>query len=343
MWRFKTECRCKILFMKIAIVKVSSLGDIINTMVVLQFIKKYYPFSEVDWIVEKRFQGILEGNPNINQIHTINLHKAKKKKSLKLLFIELKKIRNFGTYDLVIDFQGLIKTAIISRLLDSKKIVGFDSNSIREMIASYAYNENVGIGYDKNTILRNVKLVSVALNIKVTKDEITNKKVFLFSKSKFLIPNSPFIILVASSGWESRNYPKEKYVEVANILKKDCFILWGNNKEKQKAEWMTRKSKYIKILPKLSLDDLKLVISHASLLIGNDTGPSHISWAVNIPSIILFGPTPIERSFQTPINKVLASNSKINHRQLNKHDFSIKEINVNDIVKIAKKLIKARL
>ncbi|MDA7441014.1 lipopolysaccharide heptosyltransferase I [Candidatus Pseudothioglobus singularis] len=326
--------------MKIAIVKVSSLGDIVHTMVVLQFIKKHYPLSEVDWIVEERFQDILEGNPSINQIHTINLHEAKKNKSLKLLFIELKKVRSFGVYDLVIDFQGLIKTAIISRLLGCKKIVGFDSNSIREMIASYAYNENVSIGYDKNTILRNVKLVSEALNIEITKDEIINKKLFLFSKSKLLIPKSPFIILVASSGWESRNYPKEKYVEVANILKKDCLILWGNDKERQKAEWMTSKSKYIKILPKLNLDDLKYVISRASLLIGNDTGPSHMSWALNIPSIVLFGPTPTERSFQTPINIVLASNSKINHRKLDKKDFSIKEINVNDVVKIAKKLLK---
>ena len=106
---------------------------------------------------------------------------------------------------------------------------------------------------------------------------------------------------------------------------------------------MSSESNYIQVMPKLSLDDLKHVIDHASLLIGNDTGPSHMSWALNIPSIILFGPTPIERSFQTPINTALFSNSKINHMKLNKKDFSIKEISVNDVVKMAKHLLQISL
>ena len=72
------------------------------------------------------------------------------------------------------------------------------------------------------------------------------------------------------------------------------------------------------------IDDLKYVVSKATLLIGNDTGPSHMSWALNIPSILLFGPTPIERMFQTVSNKALKSNSKINHMKLDKKDFSIK-------------------
>ena len=69
--------------MKIAIVKLSALGDIVHSMVVLQFIKKHYPESEIDWIVEQRFQGVLENNPHINKIHTVNLNGVKKKKSLK--------------------------------------------------------------------------------------------------------------------------------------------------------------------------------------------------------------------------------------------------------------------
>ena len=72
--------------MKIAIVKLSSLGDIIHTMVVLQFLKKYQPNLEIDWIVEKRFKGVLENHPHIDQIHTINFNKVKRNRSLKLLF-----------------------------------------------------------------------------------------------------------------------------------------------------------------------------------------------------------------------------------------------------------------
>jgi heptosyltransferase-1 len=329
--------------MKIAIVKLSALGDIVHAMVILQFVKKHYPDSEIDWIVEKRFQGVLENNPHINQIHAINLNEAKKQKSLKLLFKELIQVRKYGKYDLIIDAQGLLKSAIVTRLMKGIKTVGFDKKSIRERLASYFYNQKVVIGYDKNTIERYVKLISEALRIKITRDDIINKELYLFSKSKLLIPQTPYIVMIIGSTWESRNYPKEKYVQVANAIKKNCLVVWGNDQEKKRAEWMRNKSKYIQVMPKLSLDDLKRVISHSSLLIGNDTGPSHMAWALNRPSITLFGPTPIERSFQTPTNKVLKSSSKINHMKLNKKDFSIKEISVNDIVKMAKHLLQISL
>ena len=329
--------------MKIVIVKLSSLGDIVHSMVVLQFIKKHYPESVIDWVVEKRFKGILENNPHINQIHTVNLHKIKSNKSLKLLFTEVFKAKKFGNYDVVIDLQGLIKSAIVTLFIDSRKKVGFDKHSSRERISSYFYNQKVSIGYEKNTIERYVKLISEALSIKITKDDLINKELYLFSKSKLLIPQTPYIVFVIGSTWESRIYPKEKFAQVANAIKKDCLVIWGTEQEKEKAEWMSSESNYIQVMPKLSLDDLKHIIEHSSLLIGNDSGPSHMSWALNIPSIILFGPTPIERAFQTPINTVLSSNSKINHYKLDKNDFSIKEIKVSDVVKIAKELLGVSL
>ena len=106
--------------MKIAIVKLSALGDIIHTMVVLQFIKKHRPEIVIDWVVEESFVGVLEHNPHINQIHTVNLKNARKHKSLRLLCRELWRVSNIGEYDLVIDAQGLIKSALIAKLIRSK-------------------------------------------------------------------------------------------------------------------------------------------------------------------------------------------------------------------------------
>jgi len=259
------------------------------------------------------------------------------------MLIELSKIKKFGEYDVVIDLQGLIKSSIVSKFIGSRKIVGFDKKSVRERLASIFYNKKFAIDNDMNTIQRYVVLISEALKIKITKDDITNKESYLFSKSNFFISQTPYIVFVVGSTWESRNYPKEKYVQVANAIKKDCLVVWGNEQEKEKAEWMSSESNYVQAMPKLSLDDLKNVIGHASLLIGNDTGPSHMSWALNVPSIVLFGPTPVERSFQTPVNQVLKSSSKINPMKLNKKDFSIKEISVNDIVKMAKHLLQISL
>ena len=108
--------------MKIAIVKLSALGDIIHTMVSLQFIKNHYPDSYIDWIVDEQFKSILENNPHIRKIHTVSFKKAKTEKSIRLILKELKKIRALGKYDLVIDTQGLMKSAIVRRVISAKNI-----------------------------------------------------------------------------------------------------------------------------------------------------------------------------------------------------------------------------
>ena len=323
--------------MKIAIVKLSSLGDIIHAMVALQFIKKYKPQSEIDWIVEGSYKELLINNPHLRNIHTVNL---KKVKSFRLLINEIRKIKKFGTYDVVIDAQGLIKSSIVSRLIKSKKRFGFDRKSIRESLATFFYTDKVYIDYEKNTIDRMVELLCFPFGIKVSRDDIINKKLFIHYSSEVDIPKSPYIVFVIGSTWENRNYPKEKFVDVAKTLKIPCVALWGTEQEKEKALWMKQQSDFIEVMPLLSLDKLKYVIKNSSLLIGNDTGPTHMAWGLNTPSITLFGPTPVHRVYQTSINRVLNSNSKVNQFKLDRSDFSISEINVTSIVKISKELLR---
>ena len=103
---------------------------------------------------------------------------------------------------------------------------------------------------------------------------------------------------------------------------------------------MATQSPFILVLPSLNLNDLKALLSQVDLVIGNDTGPTHIAWGLNTPSITLFGCTPISRVYQTNINKVLKSPSHVNPRKLNKLDDSIKEIQPIDIVEVASALLQ---
>jgi heptosyltransferase-1 len=102
---------------------------------------------------------------------------------------------------------------------------------------------------------------------------------------------------------------------------------------------MATQSELIKVMPKLDLNSLKALIAQADLLIGNDTGPTHMAWALNRPSITLFGPTPVSRVYQTDINKVVKSASVVNPYKLNKQDYSIKDINEQTIIEQAKFLL----
>ena len=161
--------------MKIAIVKLSALGDIVHAMVILQFIKKYNRAIEIDWIVEESYKELLDLNPDISKVHIININKAKKKKSIYLFLSELKNMRKLGPYDLVIDMQGLIKSALISRLIPSPITLGFNKFSIRESIASIFYNKTFDYRYDENIIKRNFALIEFALGVHASKKQIEYK------------------------------------------------------------------------------------------------------------------------------------------------------------------------
>jgi len=329
---------------KIAIIKLSALGDIVHAMVALQFIKAHSPEIQIDWIVEERFAEVLKYNPDIDNILTVNLKALKSSKAG--IFAQLKRIRSYANnnYDLVIDAQGLIKSAVTAKLV-GKRIAGFDADSIREKAASWFYDVKVACAYDANTIDRNALILSSPLGIDITAEQILGKKPFLFFNNEdpklydFLSKDRLNIVLVIGSTWDSRNYPAAKFVKIAEALQQNCLVIWGSEQEKATAEWMATQSDLIKVMPKLDLNSLKALIAKADLLIGNDTGPTHMAWGLNRPSITIFGPTPVSRVYQTDINKVVKSASIVNPYKLNKQDYSIKDIDEREIIEQAKFLL----
>lgn len=329
---------------RIAIIKLSAMGDIIHAMVALQYIKKQYPNLKIDWFVESVFAPILENNPDINEIIKLDLKSIKKDKKEIINQIKLIKKYEKNSYDLVIDAQGLIKSAIVSSFL-GKSRVGFSKNSTREKLASFFYTKKVDIAYDKNAIERNVKILSQALNFEITKDDILNKKPFLFYKNEneviyeYLSKDKKNVLFVIGASWPSKMYSKEKFAKIINNLDENCLITWGNEAEKDIADFIANISK-AKVLPKLDLNSLKAIMSKVDLVIGNDTGPTHMAWALNISSITLFGNTPGYRNtYITNTNKIIESKSIVNPFKLDRNDFSIKEIDENEIINTAKGLL----
>jgi heptosyltransferase I len=330
--------------MKIAIVKLSALGDIVHAMVVLQFIKKFNQEIEVDWIVEERYRELLESNPNINKVHVVSIKQFKEKKILYLLFKELVRVRHFGPYDMVIDMQSLIKSAIISRLIPSRLTLGFERFSAREGLASFFYNKRFKYGYDKNVIERNIGLISFACGFHVSKQEIRNKSPFLFSSNKFVNSNlstvKKNILLIPGASHKSKCYPVSKLAELTTLIDGNFLTIWGDQKEQIMAEELKVQAPCVTVWDKISIDSLKLLISNVDLVIGPDTGPTHIAWALNIPSITLFGPTPGYRNtYYTSINRCIESKSQVNPYKIDKNDDSIKDIDLIDIVKVSKELL----
>jgi heptosyltransferase-1 len=183
-----------------------------------------------------------------------------------------------------------------------------------------------------------------ALGIKTTQSQILAKQPFLyFQPPKAVIDgyfseDKPNVLLVIGSTWPSRNYPLESYLQVVFGLDVNILVCWGNAQEHWMAQWLAERS-LVNVLPAMSLNDLKAVIARCDLVIGNDTGPTHMAWGLNRPSITLFGPTPVSRVYQTTINRVLKSPSLVDPFNLNKNDFSIAQISAEAVINMAKQLL----
>jgi len=332
-------------FMRIAIVKLSALGDIVHAMIALQLIKKYHKTTSIDWFVEENYKELLEHHPEINKVHVINLKKAKYKKSIFLFFKELRRVRKLGYYDLVIDMQGLIKSAIVSKMIPSGITIGFDRFSSREGFSALFYNKRLNYGYEKNVIERNIALVEFAIGLHVNEQEIINKAPILFSSQKYLMADlsntKKNILIIPGASNKLKCYPISNLAKLTELIDENFLIIWGNENEKMMADQIKIISPKVHICNKLSIDSLISLISQMDLVIGPDTGPTHMAWGLNIPSITLFGLTPGDRNtYITKINKIIESNSVVNPKKINKMDNSIKNISLSDIEVLIKKLLR---
>ena len=331
--------------MRIAIVRLSALGDIINSALILQFIKEAHPNARIEWICEEAFAPIIQNHPLLEKVHTVSIKRAKKTKSLSLIFETISMLRSLGKFDIIIDLQGLLKSAIVSRFI-GKNIYGFDKGSIREGIASKLYASHAHISYEENSIWRTLVLTSKALNIPITKEMLEHKKASLYYEKEdhiskdLLSATKKNIGFVVGASWPSKTYPKENFVNLAKNLDANIVLIWGSANEKEDAEFIQANTNNTQLASKLSLVQLTALIDNLDLLIGNDTGPTHIAWAMNKASITLFGPTPASKMmWQGPMHLAIESDSPVNPLKLNRSDMSIKSISFENIALKAKELL----
>jgi heptosyltransferase-1 len=322
--------------LKILIVRLSALGDIVHSAVVLEFIKRYKPDAKIDWLVDKRFKSILENSIYIDKLYSLDLKGEESSFEKISNVIKKSKFLKSKKYDYIIDMQGLLKSSILARLI-GKNTYGFSWKSAREGASSLLYKKKSVSNYNENKILRNVQLINDALNLKISKDEVLNKRQHLFYSDTTFSSNEKVLFVVGSS-MAQKNYPKEKFLELAQLLDRQISIIWGSLEERKLAVWIANRCSNVELAPKMNLDQLKHYIFTSSLVIGNDSGPTHIAWAMNIPSIVLFGMTPPEQMLVTEINRYLKSDSVVNPSKLQKSDFSIGDIKAEDIMEIVKEL-----
>ncbi len=286
-------------YSRIAIVKLSSLGDIIHTLPAVSLIKTEYPTSSITWFADPYGAELLKNFSGIDNIVSVDLKSGGIIQKIGNMNKILSAYR--GKFDLILDFQGLIKSAFLSRLL-GKNTAGFGRGNVRESQARIFYRMKPSFFNESDHVIRkNIHLLSV---MGIFSNEIVYPMKTLeftpgmkgFIEENRLEPGR-YVILNVGGGWETKLLSIEQNLEVLSEIKSDLkrVILWGNREEEIKADIISGTSGVIKV-PFMNFTDLILFIANAGSLISADSLPLHIADATGTKSVGIFGPTSPERN-----------------------------------------------
>lgn len=271
---------------KILCIKPRGIGDIILSTIILENIHAYFPAAEINYLTEDFAKDAVSNHPLVSKVLSY-----KKDDSI---FSIIKKIRK-EKFDLVFDLWSNPKTAQVTFFSGAKYRIGYSYRGRK-----YAYNikSNVGRG-NYHSAEHNLELLK-AIDVPIVSKKVSY---FLDSESKEFAENfisktvsSKFLIgIIPSGGWDSKRCTPEKWIEILHKLrtKIDCkfLILWGPE-DLEDAKFINEKIKEDTLLaPETNLKQLAGLISKCNLTIANDSGPMHLSAAVGVPTLGLFGPT----------------------------------------------------
>lgn len=278
--------------MNVLIVKTSSLGDIIHTFPAITDAIRMQPNIHFDWLVEEEFVEIALMHPAIQTVIPISIRRWKKSFLRSAFSGEMKefiKSLRVKNYDLIIDAQGLLKSSLPAMLCKGER-VGYDKNSIKESIASLTYKQCYSVNKNQHAVKRIRQLFSMALDY--TYDHTsTDYGLNVQSQPQ---PNSPYVIFFHSTTWASKHWPEAYWIRAAQAANSDGLHIklpWFSDEEKLRANRIVSSVENAEILPKMTLNELAKVIKNASLMLGVDTGLSHLATALDVPGIVIYGST----------------------------------------------------
>ncbi len=323
----------------------SSLGDIVHTLPAFQSLRRNCPTVQISWIVEPIGAALLENFAGIDRILVFDL-KARKGWIARVRYLIGFTRRWRRQFDVILDFQGLIKSALLSFLLGGRRL-GFGFRNAREPLAALFYSRRAAyFPENHHVIYKNMHLLSLA----GIRDDAVEYPVQAWRPSRQLSEfleqgnwgGKGWIVLNVGGGWPSKILSEKQWRQIAAGLKNEypVVMLWGNEKERETAAAVSRQCG-VRLAPFLNFNDLIYFIAHALLVISGDTLALHLADMTRTPAVGIFGPSSPRR------NGPLFSGSRVVFRELScsfcyrrKCDTMrcLRDIVIEDIIEAAKKI-----
>jgi len=281
--------------MKVLVIKTSSLGDVLHTLPALTDAYQARPGISVDWVVEEAFVDIPGWHPAVNR--TISLANRRWRRQ-PWAFIGGGGLRFFQTlrqqrYDLVLDAQGLIKSAMIAISARGRRC-GLSFDSAREPYAAWAYHRTIAVQPHGHAIDRLRQLFAGALGYLVP----TSEADYGIQISRLGPPpytfGTRYVLFFHGTTWLSKHWPESYWHELIRLASGaglTVLLPSGNATEKARAARLGSDAANVKILPPLELPALAKLLAGAAGAVAVDTGLGHLAAAVGVPCVSIYGAT----------------------------------------------------
>lgn len=273
---------------KILIIKSSSMGDVVHALPVAYDIKSHFPGARLDWVVEESFADIPALSPYVDRRITTafrrwrkNLLKSDTRSEVREVMREL----SGEHYDVVIDLQGLMRSALVARWC-STRTVGYSKDTIREPLASYLYTETRAVPESLRPVRRYRTMAAEVLGYSIDADKPR------YGLRVPPVPPSgvagPYALLAVNTSRPEKLWPQARWVQVAQALAEDglqSVFIWGSDEEHRRVQEIASAVPGAVVMPRSSIRAIAEAIAGARCLLGVDTGFTHLGAALAVPSV----------------------------------------------------------
>jgi lipopolysaccharide heptosyltransferase I len=309
---------------RILVVRMGSMGDVIAALPAVASLKHSLPRSRITWAIEPRWSVLLEGNPYVDSTILVDRHTMA---GVRSAWRALRSER----FDLAVDFQGLIKSALVASVARPERIIGFAAGFARESAATWFYSNKVAIR-SEHAVDRNLELAAAA-----GASSILRTFPLPAGAPEGALPEGDFVLASPLAGWGAKQWPLENYAALAQKLRDDCGVPL--------------------VLNAPHLMDLAGVQTHvsgiagliwatrkATAVVGVDSGPMHLAAALGKPGVAIFGPTdPARNGPYGGSFRVLRSPSAVTtYRRTQDPDASMRDISPDQVLTALEAILPAR-
>jgi heptosyltransferase-1 len=298
--------------MRVLVVKMSSLGDIIHALPVLDYLHQVSPGIEADWVVEEPFRDVLEGNPLISRLHLVRTKVWRKRPfaaDTRRQIAEVRDALRERNYDMVFDIQGNLKSGLVGWLTGAEQRMGFTREVLQESFNLLFTTRQIPIRrQDRHITDQYLRLVSVSFGrdfsqFKLSSD-IRTRPEDDEAATTLLATLSDGLVFLFHYGttWQTKFWFREGWVDLGRRLlaahpESTVLLSWGNEAERAAVSDIAADiGTGARVLDRYPLKGFAALLKKVDLVVGGDTGPVHIAAAVGTPTVSLYRASDGRRS-----------------------------------------------